>query len=42
MTIDWVLIDEPIPMVRRITLNRPDKRNALNHPLRGAILDALR
>ena len=38
---DWVLIDEPAPHVRRITMNRPEKRNALNHPLRGAILEAL-
>jgi enoyl-CoA hydratase len=42
MMTDHVLIDEPAPMVRRITMNRPEKRNALNHPLRGAILDALR
>jgi enoyl-CoA hydratase len=28
--------------VRRITLNRPEKRNALNHALRGQTLDALR
>jgi enoyl-CoA hydratase len=39
---ELVLIDEPVPHVRRITMNRPEKRNALNHPLRGAILDALR
>ena len=38
---DWVLIDEPATHVRRITMNRPEKRNALNHPLRGAILEAL-
>jgi enoyl-CoA hydratase len=37
-----VLIDEPAPLVRRITLNRPEKRNALNHTLRGDILGALR
>ncbi|MBW2192131.1 MAG: enoyl-CoA hydratase/isomerase family protein, partial [Deltaproteobacteria bacterium] len=36
-----VLIDEPAPQVRRITLNRPEKRNALNHALRGAIIGAL-
>src|SRR6195256_5557697 len=29
-------------MVRRVTLNRPEKRNALNHALRGGILNALR
>jgi enoyl-CoA hydratase len=39
---DVIIIDEPSPKVRRITLNRPEKRNALNHPLRGAILEALR
>jgi len=38
---DLILLDEPAGGVRRITLNRPGKRNALNHPLRGAILDAL-
>jgi enoyl-CoA hydratase len=37
-----VLVDEPLAHVRRVTLNRPEKRNALNHPLRGEIMDALR
>lgn len=41
MTEDVILIDEPAPFVRRITMNRPEKRNALNHALRGAILRAL-
>ncbi len=42
MTADAVLlIDEPLPLVRRLTLNRPQKRNALNNALRGAIFDAL-
>jgi len=36
-----ILVDDPAPAVRRITLNRPDKRNALNHPLRGQLLHAL-
>ena len=36
-----VLVDEPAPHVRRITMNRPEKRNALNHALRGQLLHAL-
>jgi len=36
-----ILVDNPRPHVRRITLNRPEKRNALNHALRGQLLDAL-
>jgi enoyl-CoA hydratase len=36
-----VLVDHPAPHVRRVTLNRPEKRNALNHALRGGILNAL-
>ena len=37
-----VLIDDPRPHVRRLTLNRPNKRNALSHALRGQLFDALR
>jgi len=37
-----LLIDEPRPHVRRLTLNRPEKRNALDNPLRGEIFEALR
>ncbi len=37
-----VLVDDPAPHVRRVTLNRPEKRNALNHALRGGIVEALR
>src|SRR5258708_135599 len=40
MSSDIVLIDEPAPMVRRITMNRPEKRNSLIHPLRGAIRES--
>lgn len=36
-----VLLDEPAPGVRRVTLNRPEKRNALNHQLRGELIAAL-
>ena len=42
MTYTVILVDEPAEGVRRITLNRPEKRNALFHPLRGEILEALR
>jgi len=41
MTYTVILVDEPAPHVRRVTLNRPEKRNALNHALRGELLDAL-
>jgi enoyl-CoA hydratase len=36
-----ILVDEPAPQLRRITLNRPEKRNALNHALRGELIRAL-
>ena len=36
-----LLIDTPAPGIRRLTMNRPEKRNALNNALRGAILEAL-
>src|SRR5436853_1719720 len=39
---DVILVDEPLPRVRRITMNRPEKRNSLIHTLRGAILETLR
>ena len=42
MTHRWIEVDDPAPHVRRVTLNRPEKRNALNHGLRGELIDALR
>jgi enoyl-CoA hydratase len=36
-----LLIDNPAPGIRRLTMNRAEKRNALNNPLRAAILEAL-
>ena len=36
-----IVVDEPRPFVRRLTLNRPEKRNALSNHLRGALFAAL-
>ena len=36
-----VLEDDPRPFERRLTLNRPKKRNALSNPLRSELFDAL-
>ena len=36
-----ILVDEPAEYVRRITLNRPEKRNAISTPLRTQLFDAL-
>ena len=41
-TAEVLLIDQPAAGVRRLTMNRPEKRNALNNALRGAIFQALR
>jgi enoyl-CoA hydratase len=37
-----ILVDAPAEYVRRITLNRPEKRNAISTPLRVALLEQLR
>ncbi|MFB4316040.1 enoyl-CoA hydratase-related protein [Actinomadura sp. 21ATH] len=42
MEYEHVLTDDPAPYVRRVTLNRPEKRNAMHAPLRADILAALR
>lgn len=36
-----LLIDTPAESIRRLTLNRPEKRNALSNSLRGALFAAL-
>ena len=36
-----ILIDNPAPFVRRLTLNRPEKRNALSNDLRRLLFEAL-
>ncbi len=40
-TYQTIMIDEPAEFVRRITLNRPEKRNAMNNQLRADVFDAL-
>jgi enoyl-CoA hydratase len=37
----WIQISEPAPFVRLITLDRPDKRNAIHNAMRGQLLEAL-
>jgi enoyl-CoA hydratase len=42
MSEELLLVDTPAEGIRRLTMNRPEKRNSLIHPLRGAILETLR
>ncbi|MHA1991464.1 MAG: enoyl-CoA hydratase-related protein [Candidatus Hodarchaeales archaeon] len=37
----FILVDQPEKFINRITLNRPEKRNALNNHIRGEVFDAL-
>ena len=41
MSHQHILVDDPRPRVRRITLNRPEKRNALNNRLRAEVFEVL-
>src|SRR6202166_1304986 len=41
MSYQHILVDDPRPRVRRITLNRPEKRNALNNALRAEVFEVL-
>ena len=36
-----IIVDDPRPYVRRITLNRPEKRNPLSNELRRELFEAL-
>ncbi len=38
---ELIVVDHPLEGVARITLNRPDKRNAISTPLRAELLHAL-
>jgi len=39
--LQFIVVDSPLPGVSRITLNRPDSRNALNNILRGELYGTL-
>jgi 2-(1,2-epoxy-1,2-dihydrophenyl)acetyl-CoA isomerase len=41
MSADVVLVDRPAPHVARLLINRPDKRNAIDHEVRQQLTDAL-
>lgn len=38
----FIVVEDPEPAIRRIALNRPEKRNALSNALRAEMFDALR
>ena len=37
----YIIVDSPAPYISRITLNRPDKRNSMNHELRAQLFNQL-
>jgi enoyl-CoA hydratase len=41
VTYELIEVDRPAQFVARVTLNRPDKRNAISTPMRAELLDAL-
>jgi enoyl-CoA hydratase len=41
-TQQFILVDDPAPFVRRFTLNRPEKRNALRNELQTQLFEGLR
>jgi enoyl-CoA hydratase len=38
----YIVVDSPAPLVQRVTLNRPEKRNALRSELQTQLFEALR
>ena len=42
MTYETILVDTPAEHIRRVTLNRPEKRNAISPRMRIELLDVLR
>ena len=42
MTYETILVDTPAEYIRRVTLNRPEKRNAISPRMRIELLEALR
>ncbi len=42
MSFETIVVDSPAEHVARVTLNRPEKRNAISTPMRVELLDALR
>ena len=38
---EFIIVDDPAPGLRRITLNRPEKRNEMNNELRAEIFSGL-